>query len=168
MDEALKFTKEVEQFMIEHGFDPDEALQCLKHWYDNPNNIVCNQSKAYWYYNFIINECDEEHLDNRFHSAIGHNENWINKCIKYNSNVGCITCNRIFDPKEIITYLSIPWEDSVRTAVCPYCQSNTVVPNYIYGRKRHYDNFEDLIGHAHDFWIVWGKYTLLPGGPLYY
>lgn len=114
MDEALKFTKEVQEFMITNGFSPKEAFDHLKHWYDDPNDIVCTQSKAYWYYNFITNDYDEEHLDNHFHSTIGHNENYISKCIKHNSKVGCITCNRVFDPQEITIYLSIPHEESVK------------------------------------------------------
>jgi hypothetical protein len=81
--------------------------------------------------------------------------------LKYSSIVGCITCNHIYNAKEIITLVALPWEDNIKTAICPYCQAKTVVANYIYGKKRYFDNFEDLLHDAHEFWILDGKFTLL-------
>ena len=84
----------------------------------------------------FINYEDEEHLHNHFHSIIAFNESNIKKCIKHDGTAGCITCNRVYNAKEIVTFLSLPKEYNTKTAVCPYCECKTVVPNYIYGRKK--------------------------------
>jgi hypothetical protein len=47
MDDALRFTKEVEEFMIENGFTAEETMYYLKNWYDDPSNIVLTQDKDY-------------------------------------------------------------------------------------------------------------------------
>jgi hypothetical protein len=161
MDKILRFTKAVEEFMIKNGFTADETMYYMKEWYDNPNDIVMTQDVDYWYYNFVINYADEEHLHHRFHSMIAFNESNIKKCIKHDGTVGCIACDRVYSAKEIVTFLALPREDNTKTVVCPYCECKTVVPNYIYGRKKYYDDFGGLINDAHHFWFVYGKFKLL-------
>lgn len=127
-EEIIKYTDEISKFMVENGFTVEEANDKLKSWYDDPCGIIFHETPSYWYYNFIINENDLECLDWKFHSNIYHNENKI----KESTNVGCIKCNKIY-AADLIKF-DEPGE-YVQTAVCPYCNMNTVIGDFYYKKK---------------------------------
>lgn len=154
--EISQYIDEIEIFMIKHGFTAEEADNLLIYWRANLSNIIFHQPESYWYYNFItISNPNEEHLEYKFHDKIYGNIDAINK----STIVGCITCDKICFKNEIKTYVNIPEEDCVETAVCSFCDKYTIVP-HIYKKKSN-EWFTKLLHQAHNFWIVEAKYKLI-------
>ena len=151
MEDVFAYTKEIEQFMLKNGFTDKECKKHLSYWYENPSTIIFHETIEYWYYNFIINEYNQEHLDYRFHNGIRFNEYFIKK----SKTAGCIACNQIVDISHI-KFLYV--EDKVGTAQCPLCQQLTIVGNTM---KHNLIRFAKNIDEAHHFWFVYKKYNLM-------
>jgi len=67
-----------------------------------------------------------------------HNKNEIDFC----KECGCYNCFKIFDKKEIKK-----WTDNSKTALCPFCETDTVLPDTAYPLK------EELLKEINNYWF---------------
>ncbi len=162
MTEAiLTYTADVEQFMVDHGFDRDEAHDLLAHWRDDPNDIIFHGDPAYWYYHFVTVKHPLKALEYHFHSHCRNNE----EDVRESNAVGCFTCNRIYRSVHITDFIDTgPVNASTKTAVCPECHQSTIVGDYIFciaaAKKKDREWFTERIREAYEFWTVHHMYRL--------
>lgn len=63
--------------------------------------------------------------------------------VEASSEVGCYKCLEIFDPKEIKF-----WTDQEQTAVCPYCQCDTIL-----APAPDFEVTKEALSEIHNYWL---------------
>ena len=63
--------------------------------------------------------------------------------VQQQKEVACYYCQKIFDTQEIKE-----WTDNDQTAICPFCEADTIVPN-----APEYKLNESALKQAHQFWF---------------
>jgi len=67
------------------------------------------------------------------------------KYLSEDTKCGCFYCCKIYDPKEIDTYLN----EKSGTALCPYCQIDSVIPE-----EAGYTISKEFLEEMHNYWFI--------------